>query len=383
MRPLALLFGFLSLGTAYAQSSQPVATPTSAPSSIPVVVTVVATPPVVTVSPVANIQPPTKAEPIPPKKTLLPEVHLLLQAWYDSAPTAGAESTFRVRRAEVTVRGEIIPKRVKYNIMADLSKEILKKSQIVEDDNGDPVSVDKDDDATLQDAWVAYTLPNGADIQMGQFKTPIALEGFYPTAKLLFPERSIVSRNFGDKRDLGIALIQRKETFLYYLGYFNGGSLNELDKDNTKDITGRFEAYPKKGLTLATAALVQAFNTDEGSQKTRFEVDAKYEKKLLVLVSELHMATDGPKPSAGAYFAGLVPLPFDDRLQLGGRYSVLIRDLRAAADEQFDSLQELTLGTNLYLKDHQAKLQASISRFIDVNPDKSFTEIIIAGQAWF
>jgi hypothetical protein len=376
MRPLVLLCSLLSLESAYAQTSQPVLAPTSAPTSLPLVITNVVSPPS------AFVQPPTKAEPIPPKKTLLPEVHFLLQAWYDSAPAAGAESTFRIRRVEVIVRGEIIPKRVKYNIMGDLSKEILKKSQIVEDEEGNPVSVDKDDDAVLQDAWFAYTLPNGADIQMGQFKTPIALEGFNSTSKLYFPERSIVSRNFGDKRDIGASIIQRKDTFLYTLGYFNGGNLNELDKDNTKDVTGRFEAYPKKGLTLAAAALVQVFN-EEGSQKTRFEVDAKYEKKLLVLVSELHMATDGDKPSAGAYFAGLVPLPFDDRLQMGARYSLLIRDLRAEADEKFDSLQELTLGANIYLKENQAKLQASISRFIDLDPEKSFTEIIIAGQASF
>jgi Phosphate-selective porin O and P len=366
MRPLVLLCSLLSLESAYAQTSQPVLAPTSAPTSLPLVITNVS-------PPSAFVQPPTKAEPIPPKKTLLPEVHFLLQAWYDSAPAAGAESTFRIRRAEVIVRGEIIAKRVKYNIMGDLSKEILKKSQIVEDEEGNPVSVDKDDDAVLQDAWFAYSLPNGADIQMGQFKTPIALEGFNSTSKLYFPERSIVSRNFGDKRDIGVSIIQRKDTFFYTLGYFNGGNLNELDKDNTKDVTGRFEAYPKKGLTLAAAALVQVFN-EEGSQKTRFEVDAKYEKKLLVLVSELHMATDG---------AGLVPLPFDDRLQMGARYSLLIRDLRAEADEKFDSLQELTLGANLYIKENQAKLQGSISRFIDLDPDKSFTEIIIAGQASF
>jgi hypothetical protein len=377
MRSLALLFGLLLFKSAYAQTSQPTEAPTSAPASLPVATTTIEV-----TSPRALVQPPTKAEPIPPKKTLLPEVHFLLQAWYDSAPAAGAESTFRIRRAEVALRGEIIPKRVKYNLMGDLGKEILKKSQVVEDEEGNPIGVDKDDDAVLQDAWVAYALPNGADIQVGQYKTPISLEGFNSTAKLYFPERSIVSRNFGDKRDIGVSIIQRKETFLYMLGYFNGGNLNELDKDNTKDITGRFEAYPKKGLTLAVASLVQVFN-EEDSQKTRFEVDAKYEKKLLVLVSELHMATDGDKPSAGAYLAGLVPLPFDDRLQFGGRYSLLLRDLRVAADEKLDSLQELTLGANLYLKEHQAKLQASLSRFIDVDSDKSFTEVIIAAQAWF
>ena len=372
MRPLALLFGLLSLESAYAQTSQPA----EAPTSIPVIVTTVTT------QAGGFVQPPTKAVPIPPQKTLLPEVHFLVQAWYDSAPTAGAESTFRVRRAEVVVRGEILAKRIKYNIMGDLSKQLLQGSTLTLDENGDPIGATKEDDAVLQDAWVAYTLPNGADIRMGQYQTPIAYEGLSSNALLYFPERSIVSRRFGDQRDLGVSIIQRRDTYMYSLGYFNGGNLNELDQDNFKDVAGRFEAYPTKNLSLGAASIVQVFN-EAGAQKTRFEVDVKYEKKLLVLTSELHMATDGDQPAAGAYFTGLVPLPFDDRLQLGGRYALLIRDLRAEADASFDSLQELTLGANLYLKGQQAKLQASLSRFIDSNPDQSFTEIIIAGQAWF
>jgi hypothetical protein len=374
MRPLALLLGSLLAGSAFAQTSQPSSAPASAPASIPVVVATVA-------PPIANIQPPTRAEPIPQKKISLPQLNFLLQAWYDSAPSDAAESIFRIRRAEVHVSGEILPKRFRYNIMADFAKSILRNAGVVLDQNGIP-DIEADDDSVLQDAWVAYTLPNGADIQLGQYKKPIALEGVTSTERLYLPERSPVSRLFGDERDLGVSIFQRKEGYMYSLGFFDGNSLNELDTDPFKEVGGRVEAYPRDGLLLGAASLFQVFN-DGGSQKTRLEFDVKFERELLVIVSELHMATNGEQPSAGGYILGMVPLPFDDRLQFGGRYSLLARDLRAEPGEPLDTLQEFTLGANLYIKDNNAKLQGSISRFINTDETRDFTEIIISGQASF
>jgi hypothetical protein len=369
MRPLALFLGSLVAGSAFAQSSQPSDAPASAPASIPVVVTTITSPPV------TNIQPPTKAEPIPPKKVALPEVHFLLQAWYDSAPAADIESSFRIRRAQLDLRGEIIPKRFKYDFMIEFTKEVLKDTELVTDQEGNAISKD---DIFLQDAWVAYTLPNGADFQLGQFRVPISREWLTHESRLYFPERSPVSLFYGNRRDLGVSYSQKKDNYFYSLGFFNGNNINEFDPDEAKDVAGRFEIYPRRGLMVGLASQVQVLN-DDGSQRTRFEFDAKYEDKKIVVASELHMGTDGDIPSAGGYLLGMVPLPFDDRLQLGGRFSLLVPNMEAPNN----NLQEFTLGTNLFLKDHNAKLQGSVSRFLDTDPDQSFTQIIISGQAWF
>ena len=69
----------------------------------------------------------------------------------------------------------------------------------------------------LQDVQLTY-MTDYADISIGQFKIPVSLEGAGSASKLLFPERALISRAFGDKRDLGLKVEKKFEYFSYLVG---------------------------------------------------------------------------------------------------------------------------------------------------------------------
>src|SRR5205085_1236583 len=79
----------------------------------------------------------------------------------------------------------------------------------------------------LQDVYLTFQFPI-VDISLGQFKTPVSWEGYNSSSKLLFPERALVSRMFGDKRDLGLRLAKTFKRFGYSAGLFNGAGANNL-----------------------------------------------------------------------------------------------------------------------------------------------------------
>src|SRR5688572_2902985 len=58
-------------------------------------------------------------------------IHGLIQGWYDSNTAADKfdaepEGTFRIRRAEIKIQGDIIPKKFSFVAMTDLAKGLFK-----------------------------------------------------------------------------------------------------------------------------------------------------------------------------------------------------------------------------------------------------------------
>ena len=203
-RPLLFVAPSLLLLGTVASAQVPAATPAPAVTSLPAA-------PAPAVNPLPALPEPAVAPTGSPLAAKLgigkdgfwqPSANL--QFWAFGANQAGDTSTtLRIRRAELRVKGEIIPQLLGFNVMIDPARVTDSKSS-VKLPTGESVTVANQGTVTvLQDFFITF-MSDFADVSLGQFKIPLSLEGYGSASKLLFPERAIVSRRFGDKRDLGI-----------------------------------------------------------------------------------------------------------------------------------------------------------------------------------
>ena len=313
-------------------------------------------------------------------------------------------TTFRIRRAELRVKGEIIPKTFGFNVMIDPSR-VLDNSKatlpVTAATKGDPspgsVSANNQGTVTiLQDYFITF-MSEYADVSLGQFKIPVSLEGYGSASKLLFPERSVVSRRYGDIRDLGIRVEKKLgKNFYYYAGLFNGEGQNKLDSNAQKDAALRLEVYPIDGITVGVVGYAGLHNrTTTATTKDRLEADVKVDLSNVVLQAEYIHGWDGPtavarNESAGAYAAigytvmdQIQPLfrigRYDPNVRGNAQYTVGERGLSTTPDDELTSYE---FDVNYLLRGNDAKLQAAWSLF-DFDQAKKIEQLIIAAQAAF
>ncbi len=299
---------------------------------------------------------------------------LLLQGWFQDTNTS--ISTFRVRRAEISFKGDIVPGKASYGVMFDPAKVLEFQDKKADVSGGGTVTVKQPVGATavLQDFWLTFPTTY-VDVTLGQVKIPVSLEGFGSSSKLLFPERALVSKQFGDKRDIGVRLSKAFPFFGYTAGIVNGTEANKLDTNDEKDLTLRLEAYPVKGLVVAGVvyATVGGRNTNA---KDRYEGDVRFESGPLLVQAEYIAARDVDASAAATNsqgFYGAAGWTLFDVLQPCVRVGFL--DL-GTDTWHFDG------GLNYYLRKNEAKLQISYSRYeFETGPGKN--EVIVAGQVWF
>jgi hypothetical protein len=308
-----------------------------------------------------------------------------------SLTTTHFDSTFRLRRAELRFKGEVIPKTVAYWVGFDVAKTISFSNSNVAVTNGEAgetVAVPKAgaDTSPLQDVSVTYLSPF-ADVSVGQFKIPVSLEALQSSAKLLFPERSIVSREYGDRRDIGIRVDKKiGDFFYYYAGIFNGQGQNVTDTDHAKDLALRLEAYPITGLTIGGVAYGTVFDRT-GNVRDRLEGDLRYEGQGLIIQGEYIHGWTGPKnrrlEGQGTY--GAIGYTILDTVQPVFRSGVLDTNIgNIPPQTQSESgPQYFFEGTlNYFLQGSDAKLSLSTSYFNQKHGyDK--LEVILQAQAAF
>ncbi len=171
----------------------------------------------------------------------------LLQAWFQASGAGGAE-TFRLRRTEIALSGEIAPE-IEWKVMFDPAKALsvnktlttLLESSVLKDIGINQAS------NMLQDAFVTVHLNDRLHIDVGQRKIPLSLEGLQSSATLETIERALFASDrarggtYGDVRDLGIALRTKASFSEYEVGLFNGSgeNQNDLDKNDQKALIGR------------------------------------------------------------------------------------------------------------------------------------------------
>lgn len=301
---------------------------------------------------------------------------LLLQFWgfYSNNPniTTGDKnaSTFRVRRAEIRVKGDIIPGLLSYNVMFDPAKAFTFGSKNIGVTGEMPaptaagqVSVLQPtytDPAILQDYFITFK-SEYADVSLGHFKIPLSYEGFNGASKIIFPERALVARQYGDKRELGVKVEKKLgDYFFYSLGIFNGSGPNQTDNDNEKDVGLRLEAYPVKGLTLAGVGY-RTFGERDGNYRDRLEGDIRYEGYDILVLGEYIHGWDGPEKTKfeghGAY--ATLGYTIAKSIQPVARFGFLNPN-----KNQFgDRIRHYEGGINYYLQALEARAMLSVSAF--------------------
>lgn len=333
----------------------------------------------------------------------------MLQVWafgsHAGNPTTPDESwtsTFRIRRAVLRVKGEVIPQTVAYQVVFDVARLLDFQNRSVpvagqEPEPSAPGSVtvaqppSGGNVAILQDVVLTY-ITSYADVSFGQFKIPVSLEGAASASKLYFPERALVSRQFGNRRDLGIKVAKKFDLFGYTFGFYNGDGPNKLDTNDQKDLALRLELYPLKGVTAAVVGYTAVGQRQLANTKDRIEGDFKVDIDGFLLQAEYirgwDMAADGRRvPGQGFYV--LAGYTFFDRLQPVARVGALDPD--SDNDEHgsvtIDPSDEYTayeLGVNYYLESDACKLQLA-GGFVDPEQRsaRSRVDLILAAQVAF
>ena len=260
----------------------------------------------------------------------------LLQVWFVATKNDGEtmDTTFRLRRAEFTARGEIAPKLVSYLLRFDVAKTTPFAAQNVNvtggDGGGGTVSVQQPgaDRSVLQDVWITY-ISDFADVSIGQFKIPVGMESLQSSSKLLFPERSRLVRQYGDRRDIGLRIDKKiGDIFYYQLGLYNGNGQNTTDNDRKKDGALRLELTPITGLTVAAVGYATLGGRDE-NVRDRLEADLRYDANDVFFEAEYIHAWDGAPASRveGRGAHGMLGYTIMERIQPVLRIGILDRNV--------------------------------------------------------
>jgi hypothetical protein len=318
---------------------------------------------------------------------------ILLQGWYvaDFAGTSSSEidNMFRIRRAELIAQGEIIPDWVSYKLMIDPAKVLEFGSANIDVTPADPDNPDEQvavrqpvsPVSMFQDYFITLLTPY-VDVSLGQFKIPVSWEAYNSTARLLFPERATVSRQFGDRRDIGLRLAKKFDYFGYSLGIFNGSGLNNFDTNNSKDLAARLEAYPVEGLTIAGVAYLSVGDRSQAGTRDRYEGDLRFERWGFLFQSEYIYARDvdssGTSSSGQGFYAALA-YTFIDVLQPIVRVGYFDPNVDEDGTGNNDELWQIDAGLNWYILKHDMKLQVSYSRF-QYDQRAANNQVIVAAQ---
>lgn len=151
----------------------------------------------------------------------------------DKSGTSSRNDTFLIRRLRPIFEGTVLDK-FDYRIMLDFP-------------SGSPTSAGNN--GLVQDAYVNYRPFQQFQIQAGKFKEPVGLERLQSGANLLFVERGYPTQ-LVPNRDVGVQV--QGDLFgsrlNYAVGVFNGvangGSGDNEQSDDEKDIAGRLFATP-------------------------------------------------------------------------------------------------------------------------------------------
>lgn len=299
--------------------------------------------------------PPETAAPAEVKKveekkdtTLLVEsekarMNLLIQTWGIMDPSSNAASApnnnFRIRRAELKFSGNF-DKDTKWFIMIDPAKNLTTGAVASTNDN-----------KVLQDLGVGYTVADGWEIQLGQFKVPTVSEGLESSTDLPLPERSLMARTFGDKRSTGGSVSYKENKWKATVMASNGGSTNTTDVTNEKDLAGRVEVYPIDGLSVGafTAATDGKFG-----ENGKYGANIKWKEDLAFIRFELVNSdeTVTAKKTKSKGFSTDFGFGVGSELQPVMRYEELLPNVDTGTRSK-----AWTLGANYLFKKNNKKLQ--------------------------
>ena len=266
--------------------------------------------------------------------TMKPSV--LLQAWtLGNENDSSRNQAIRLRRAEIKVTGKIAGA-PKYFLMIDPAKLIPAP--------GAPNIAAKN---MLQDFGLSYAIVPELELTVGQFKAPTAAEGLDSSGDLPLPERSLVGRTIGDKREMGIRAAYKTTTWNAATMLSSGRAVSATGEGMANDLHTRVEATPVEGLGVGTFLTLGEFDY---STKGRFGLNGRYRLGDADLRAEYARSSDKGVPGEGVTTeAGYW---VTENLEPVARYEMF------RPNPGFISASKAqTLGVNYYLRDYNTKLQ--------------------------
>jgi hypothetical protein len=207
----------------------------------------------------------------------------LLQGWAVNQTTV-PHLNFKLRRAELGFSGSV-GENTRWFIKVDVAKALKAGAIATTNDN-----------KILQDLGIGFTLVDGLELLVGQFKSPTTYEGLSSSAELPLPERSLSGRTYGDKRELGVMLTYVTGILKTQAMLSNGGTANTDDTNDAKDLHLRVEVNPDKQLSAGVFATFGDFNFNT---KGRIGVNGRYLLDDLTLRAEVVQARDASVNSTG------------------------------------------------------------------------------------
>lgn len=264
---------------------------------------------------------------------------LLIQNWfiYDEKTTQG-KSNFKIRRAEIKLSGTIWDNS-SFTLMVDPAKSL--KAGAINSNN---------DNKILQDLILNFSINEKLELWIGQFKTPTTAEGLLSSSQLILPERSLVGRYYGDKRDLGIKATFKKENYKLALMISNGNKPNTDDINTQKDLHLRGDYSPTKDLSYGVFTSLIDSKLKKLKWGFNLSWDNNPESLHFEYVHEENSLISDVKKSNG-YMLDLGYL-LETNLQLVFRYERLL----FTRNTNIESTSS-TFGANYFLKDSNSKIQ--------------------------
>lgn len=336
------------------------ATVASAPVSVLTTAIVSAAPEVAT--PVIAVAPPPPPAEVKPEFVPTWKNNSLIQFWYleDQTQSAvAADTNFRVRRAELKLTGSSA-ENTKWFLVADFAKSLSTNSTSVVTSGTTKTTINdintSGDNKILQDMGIAFKLAPDLELTLGQFKLPTTAESMQSTSELLFAERSLLTRTYGERRDPGAMLSYKYEKVKASMAMSNGQGPNVDEKNDRKDYTGRLEATLPLGFSVGTFVLCKdAICYDPN----RYGVNLGWANANLSLRGEYVNGNISSVRSTAYMFDGGYKL--SDQWQLAARYD----SLKPNIANQFTSTAA-TVGVNYFYSKQNLKLQLNHTQLFNM-----------------
>ncbi|MDB4907041.1 MAG: hypothetical protein JWO05_1825 [Gemmatimonadetes bacterium] len=325
---------------------------------------------------------PATITPAPAVAPLLPTVSAMLQLWAIGGD-AGYRNSYRVRRAEIKVVGDL-GRKAKAIVMLDVAKALSLNTGAA------PVQPSvAQSSRVLQDALIS--VPFGTlQLDAGQQKLFLGLEGMTSSGSLETVERALMfsdrarGGSFGDVRDVGVALRGKWTLAEFQVGAFDGSgeAQNDVDKNVGKSLVARVAVRPSfvKGLQVGASGASAGAGSLDNPVRDRAGAELRFSTGRVLLVAEAMHGQDDITTRFGAYALASVGIAPTVKLQarLDSWDPDTHREAAAADVTQRDALvgaSWLPAGTRL-------KLQlAAVHKTFTRNITKSRSQVLLNMQA--
>lgn len=348
-----------------AQSQNPA--PTQAPALAPTPSTTSTTTPPASLSTAVATAVPSSAKSVDQILYPLFKPSVLLQYWYvdESHPaTTASDSNFRLRRAEVKFSGAANDYS-RWFVSADFAKSLSTTSTSVVTSTSPTTTTTtvagintSGDNKLIQDAGIAFKVAPEVEISIGQFKVLTASESLQSSSELLFAERSLLARTYGERRDPGTMAVYKTKSFKAAVMVSNGRGANLDDNNNSKDTSSRLDYTWESGVSAGAFAFAK---DNTFVDLDRYGINLGYSAGNYLFKTELINAKNGTTLRSSAVVADAA-YKWNDSLQLAARYEYLQPD----TTNEFRYSAAVT-GVNYFISKHNLKLQLNHSHLFNMN----------------